>query len=97
MKKLLATFLLLFAFTFLHAQNKAEIDSLLLVIDTLTNELDKAKNFRRLHELTMFTNPELARDYAQKALDISITNEDARGIASGYMQIGNYFTDLGIY
>jgi tetratricopeptide (TPR) repeat protein len=91
MKKLLATFLLLFAFTFLHAQNKAEIDSLLLVIDTLTNELDKAKNFRRLHELTMFTNPELARDYAQKALDISITNEDARGIASGYMQIGNYF------
>jgi len=91
MKILLTTFLLLLPYIFTNAQNQPEIDSLLLVNDTITDDLKKAKNFRRLHELIMFTNPDLARKYAEQALDISMNKNDIRGIASGYMQIGNYF------
>lgn len=73
------------------SQNQAEIDSLIKVNKNLPENHEKAKNIRRLHELTMFTDPELARDYAEEAFEISKKIGDAKGIGTGYMQIGNYF------
>lgn len=73
------------------AQNQPEIDSLIKVNKNLPENQEKAKNIRRLHELTMFTDPELARGYAKEAFEISQKIGDAKGIGTGYMQIGNYF------
>lgn len=75
------------------AQNQAEIDSLLEVTKNMPDNLEKAKNLGRLHELTMFTDPDLARAYAMEAFDISKKMQDERGIAIGYLQIGNYFNN----
>jgi len=83
----------LFIYLAASAQKREEIDSLLLVNDTLTDELIRAKNYHRLHELIMFTDPDLARDYAQKGLEISIKEHDTRGIGVGYLQFGNYFVN----
>ena len=93
MKKLITTFLVLFLCIVADAQYQAQIDSLILVSDTLSDDLDKAKNYRRLHELIMFTDPDLAREYAMKALNIATEKKDIRGIAAGYLQIGNYFVN----
>ncbi len=74
-----------------YSQKKAEIDSLITVSDTISIDSLKAKIFGRLHELIMFSDPELAREYAIKGLNISRSINYQRGIAVGYMQIGNYF------
>lgn len=91
------TFFLLYFFIglsfFSFAQNQVEIDSLLRMIEKLPDDQQKAKNLRRLHELTMFTDPELARAYAEEASEISKKIGDKRGIAIGYMQIGNFFNN----
>lgn len=97
MKKPVTTFLALFAYIAAYTQNQAEIDSLLLVNDTLTNDLAKARNYGRLHELIMFTDPDLARSYAVKALEITTRENDVKGIATGHMQIGNYFVNRNEY
>jgi len=73
------------------AQNTAEIDSLESVLDTISEKYDRAFIARRLHELIMFSDPDKARDYAEMGLIISQEIEYHKGIAIGYMQIGNYF------
>ena len=73
------------------SQNTQEIDSLKAVLDTLQDDMNKAAIVRRLHELTMFSDPDLARSYAVQGMRLSEKIGDKRGIAIGYMQIGNYF------
>ena len=93
--KIILTIILLQSIVSIPAftQIQAEIDSLLSVADTLNDDGEMVKIFRRLHELIMFSDPESARDYAIKALELSKRLEDSRGIAIGYMQIGNFFAN----
>ena len=94
MIKYLTTMLLLFLFQWnTVAQKQKEADSLRIVLDTITDPLSKARILGRLHELTMFSNPELARSYAEEGLLVSEQIDYLRGIGVGYMQIANYFTN----
>jgi tetratricopeptide (TPR) repeat protein len=94
MKKKLTTILVLFILTWnADAQKQKERDSLQIILDTITDPLTKTKILGRLHELTMFSNPELARSYAEEGLLLSEQIDYLRGVAVGYMQIANYFTN----
>ena len=94
MKKKLITILVLFFLVWnAEAQKQKERDSLQIVLDTITDPLSKAKILGRLHEITMFSNPELARSYAEEGLLVSEQIGYLKGVGVGYMQIANYFTN----
>ena len=57
----------------------------------LPDSIEKAQILGRIHELMMFTDPELARKYANEGLELSKKIKFPKGIANGYLQFGNYF------
>jgi tetratricopeptide (TPR) repeat protein len=70
-----------------------ELDSLITRAEQLPESIEKAQVLSRIHERMMFTDPDKARDYAQQAFDLSEKLDYKKGIANGYLQFGNYFSN----
>jgi len=70
-----------------------ELDSLITRAEQLPETIEKAQLLSRIHERMMFTDPDKARDYAQQAFDLSEKLDYKKGIANGYLQFGNYFSN----
>ncbi|MHA7862978.1 tetratricopeptide repeat protein [Flagellimonas marinaquae] len=78
----------------MNAQGREkELDSLITRAEQLPETIEKAQLLSRIHERMMFTDPDLARDYAQQAFDLSEKLDYKKGIANGYLQFGNYFSN----
>lgn len=78
----------------MNAQGREkELDSLITRTEQLPETIEKAQLLSRIHERMMFTDPDLARDYAQQAFDLSEKLNYKKGIANGYLQFGNYFSN----
>ena len=78
----------------MNAQGREkELDSLITRAEQLPETIEKAQLLSRIHERMMFTDPYLARDYAQQAFDLSEKLDYNKGIANGYLQFGNYFSN----
>lgn len=91
MKYLGLLLLLLFSIP-INAQNTKLIDSLKLELkNRKENDSIKVQILTKLHEKLMFSKPEDARAYALKGLEISKKIDYKKGIASGFMHIGNYY------
>lgn len=74
----------------LFGQNKKYVDSLKFLVKTMPDDTLKVGNYVTLHEQLMFSRPELALDYAKKALKLSKKLNYHTGIASCNIQIANY-------
>lgn len=78
----------------INAQGREkELDSLITRAEQLPETIEKAQLLSRIHERMMFTDPDLSRDYAQQAFDLSEKLDYKKGIANGYLQFGNYFSN----
>jgi tetratricopeptide (TPR) repeat protein len=78
----------------MNAQGREkELDSLITRAEQLPETIEKAQLLSRIHERMMFTDPDLARDFAQQAFDLSEKLDYKKGIANGYLQFGNYFSN----
>lgn len=78
----------------INAQGREkELDSLITRAEQLPETIEKAQLLSRIHERMMFTDPDLARDFAQQAFDLSEKLDYKKGIANGYLQFGNYFSN----
>jgi tetratricopeptide (TPR) repeat protein len=78
----------------INAQGREkELDSLITRAEQLPETIEKAQVLSRIHERMMFTDPDKARDYAQQAFDLSEKLDYKKGIANGYLQFGNYFSN----
>lgn len=74
------------------SQNKSLIDSLKLELKkSKTDDSLKVMILTALHEKLMFSKPEEAKTYADSGLEISKKINYKKGIAAGYMHLGNYF------
>ncbi len=92
MKKTIFLFCLLSIITSsMLGQNKKYIDSLILLVKTMPNDTIKVGNYGTLHEKLMFSNPELALDYAKKSLELAKKLSYTKGMAGGNLHIGNYY------
>lgn len=80
-------------FTGAAQQRQQELDSLIQIAEDLPDGIEKAKVLSRIHERMMFKDPELANKYAQEAYDLSKRIHYDRGIANGYLQFGNYYSN----
>tara|TARA_R110000868_G_scaffold200998_3_gene448580 strand:+ start:2803 stop:3678 length:876 start_codon:yes stop_codon:yes gene_type:complete len=76
---------------FALAQNKKYVDSLTQLLKIRPDDTLKVGDYGTLHEQLMFSNPELALEYAKKALKLSKELNYNTGIASSNLQIGNYY------
>lgn len=87
--------LLIFMFSLsINGQNTKFIDSLKLELkNSKTDDTLKVKILTRLHEKLMFSEPEEAKSYAMEELKISKKIGYQKGIGSGYLHIGNYFSN----
>ncbi|WGD34046.1 tetratricopeptide repeat protein [Olleya sp. YS] len=74
-----------------YSQNQKIIDSLTLSLKIRPNDTLKVGAYGTLHELLMFSDPELALDYANEALVLSKTLNYNKGISSSNLQIGNFY------
>jgi len=84
--------LFLFLSSILSAQNTALVDSLKRELKIRkTDDSLKVKILGKLHEKLMFSEPEAARSYALEELKISKKIGFKKGIATGYMHIGDYY------
>tara|TARA_R110002167_G_scaffold31099_9_gene102527 strand:- start:2838 stop:4739 length:1902 start_codon:yes stop_codon:yes gene_type:complete len=70
---------------------KMEIDSLILRAESLPEDSVKAQVLSRIHERMMFMDAERAKDFAQRAFDLSKKIGYEKGIGNGYVQFGNYY------
>lgn len=70
-----------------------ELDSLITQAEQLPESIEKAQVLSRIHERMMFKNPDLAREYAQKAFELSTRLNYGKGIGNGYLQFANYFSN----
>lgn len=92
--KHLALLVITFFSLSVNAQNSELIDSLKTELDNRkTDDTIKVKILTRLHEKLMFSQPEEAKTYALQELKISKKIGYKKGIGSGYMHIGDYFSN----
>jgi class 3 adenylate cyclase/Tfp pilus assembly protein PilF len=72
-------------------------------IDSLLTALESAKDTARVNILNKlskefeFRNPDKSFEYANKAVRLSEEIDYKEGLAYGYMNIGNYYTEQGAY
>ncbi|WP_323788766.1 tetratricopeptide repeat protein [Psychroserpens sp.] len=90
--KYVTVLLFLIISTCLTAQQTKLIDSLKLELkNSRTNDSVRVKILAQLHEKLMFSKPEEAKAYALEELEISKHTGYKKGIATGYMHIGDYY------
>lgn len=90
--KHITLFLLLFISTVFYAQNTQLIDSLKNELNNRkTDDSIKVKILTNLHEKLMFSKPEEARAFSLQELEISKKIGFKKGVATGYMHIGDYY------
>ncbi|MEZ4803757.1 MAG: tetratricopeptide repeat protein [Gelidibacter sp.] len=78
----------------LHSQNTELIDSLKTELKrTHRDDSIKVAILSTLHEKLMFSNPDEALGYAHEELKVSKKIDFKKGIGSGNMHIGNYFSN----
>ena len=77
------------------AQQQRVVDSLLKIIDKTENDTLRAKQLIILSEHTMFTSPDVAKDYAQEANEIFTQHNNKYGIATSNIALGNYYMQKG--
>ena len=78
----------------INAQGREkELDSLINHAEQLPESIKKAKVLSRIHERMMFSDPDMARNYAQQAFQLSKKLDYKKGVGNGYLQFGNYFSN----
>lgn len=87
--------LIAFGVSAVTAQQQRVVDSLLKIIDETENDTLRAKQLIILSEHTMFTSPDVAKDYAQEANEIFIQHNNKYGIATSNIALGNYYMQKG--
>ena len=86
--------LLLFTGICLQAQDRQkDLDRLLQRAASLPPDTLKAQVLSRIHERMMFMDNEKAFTYAQQAQDLSRKIGYKKGVANGYVQFGNYYSN----
>ncbi|MEO0505261.1 MAG: transcriptional regulator [Bacteroidota bacterium] len=77
----------------LMGQQNAKIDSLLKVFKTQPNDTNKVNTLQNLFQSYLYNEPELALDYAEKALELAQSLDYKKGAARSYYDIGVYYSN----
>ena len=83
----------LFSTQTIIGQQNTKIDSLLKVFKTQPNDTNKVNTLQNLFQSYLYNEPELALDYAQKALELSQSLDYKKGAARSYYDIGVYYSN----
>ncbi len=83
----------LFSTQTIIGQQNTKIDSLLKVFKTQPNDTNKVNTLQNLFQSYLYNEPELALDYAEKALELAQSLEYKKGAARSYYDIGVYYSN----
>ncbi|MEM6515590.1 MAG: tetratricopeptide repeat protein [Bacteroidota bacterium] len=75
----------------LTSQNRVKIDSILNIVKNEKVDTTKANSYLKLVSLTIYTKPDEAIGYIEKAINLYKKANHKTGIAKGYSRKANYF------
>lgn len=81
--------------TYIQAQDKNKVDSILKIIDNSKIDTVKAENYLILSDLTMYNTPQEANNYIKKASGLYQKENHGKGIAKSYAQKATYYYTQG--
>ncbi|MET1259459.1 tetratricopeptide repeat protein [Flagellimonas sp. DF-77] len=93
--RFIVTLLLFLFIKSVFAQNQEEIDSLLQVYESTTETEKKIKTLFRLYEVTVYDDPEKAKEYLDTCSELSTAAESEYGIIRSAICYGHYYALIG--
>ena len=94
----LARYLFLFIVcysTMLNAQPIQNVDSLLQINRTLEDSEEKVETLAHLYNAYLYSDQELAREFAKQEIELSKKIDFVKGVATGFYHLGVYYNNIG--